>query len=1088
MESFGKRPLTFELNQGQADPSVQFLSRGPGYTLFLRPNEAVLVLGEAGRLDRAGNQLKSIVRMQLTEANLNPAASLEDQQITRSNYFIGSNSANWRSNIPNYGRVGFKQVYPGIDLTYYGSGRQLEHDFAISAGADPARIAFRLTGGRPQLDHASGDLVLRTHAGEVRLRRPIAYQELDGRRRSVAVRYKLLTKNRVRFTLGKYDRSRELVIDPLLVYSTLLGGTGACAAGTICVGDSWANAVAVDSAGNAYVTGMTEAFDFPTSSSAFQTANKELCANTSESCPGAGNSENGTAFVTKLNTDGTAVLYSTYLGGTNPANWGEQGFAIAVDAEGNAYVAGETASPDFPTTAGALQAAKKESANYQAGFITKLNSSGSGLVYSTYLGGSDNDVIYGIAVDNQGRAYLTGVTYSLDFPTTPNAFEPQAKADLAISGNAGGATGFVSKLNAGGSSLVYSTFLGGSTGEAGVAIAVDGSGDAYVGGITGSQDFPVTAGAFQLNNYASIELGNSTGFVTKLNPSGTGLTYSTYLGGEFSDGVRGITVNGQGNAYVTGGTFSWDFPTTSGAFQEQLNGLLPGSINPFANAFVTEFNPAGTSLVFSTFLGGTGSGGQNGGDFLEGGDFGQAIALDGAGNVIVAGATSSLDFPVTADGFQQVVNAPEGFVSELNPAGSQLLYSSYVGGNDETVPDYVSGLAIDVQNNVYIVGITSSISLPVTSFPVTQGALQSVQNAGEDAFVAKLDLAQAPNSPLTAAPVFSLAPGTYSSAQTVTITDATPGATIYVGINSFYAPFSGTVTPQTGLAYTGPIPVSSTETIQAIALAPGSIDSPVTQGTYTINLPQTAASPVFSPSPGSYQSAQSVTLTDSTAGAFIYYTTDGTTPIASSKIYGGPITVLLSETIEAVAVADGYTNSAVVSAKYTITPGFSLAVSPSSVQVNSGSSVPATVSIATVGGFDSAVSFGCSGLPAGVTCSFLPTTVTPPVTTFTTVMLTAALNNASLHRREMPGVPVMGLAAAFCWLGWRKRRSLPMLVVLAVGLAGVGMVNGCGGGGSSGSGGGGGGGGGTQPVTSTVTVTATSGMLQETTTFTLTVN
>jgi hypothetical protein len=1026
--------------------------------------------------------------MELTGTNLNPTASLEEQQITRSNYFIGRSPANWHSNIPNYGRVGFKQVYPGIDLTYYGSGRQLEHDFAVAAGADPAKIVFRLTGGKLRLDRASGDLVLRTQAGELRLRKPIAFQDWDDGRRSVAASYQLLSGNQIGFRLGSYDRKRQLVIDPLLVYSTLLGGTGECAAGTICVGNSWANAIAVDSTGDAYVTGMTEAFDFPTSPGAFQASNKELCADASESCPGKGNSENGTAFVTELSADGTAVLYSTYLGGTNPTNWGEQGLAIAVDAEGNAYVVGETASPDFPTTAGAFQVARKESANYDAGFITKLSPSGSSLVYSTYLGGSDNDLIYGIAVDSQGSAYLTGVTYSIDFPVTPNAFEPQAKADLTLSGNAGSATGFVSKLNAAGSSLVYSTFLGGSRGEAGIAIAVDGSGDAYVGGVTGSQDFPVTAGAFQLINYASVQLGNSTGFVTKLNSSGTGLTYSTYLGGEFSDGVRAIAVNGQGNAYVTGGTFSWDFPTTSGAFQKQLNGLLPGSINPSANAFVTEFNPTGTSLVFSTFLGGTGSAGENGGNFPEGGDFGLAIALDGASNVVVAGTTSSFDFPVTSDGYQQVINGPEGFVSELNPAGSQLLYSSYIGGDNETVPDYVSGVALDPESNVYVVGITSSLDLPATDFPVTAGAFETVQNAASDAFVAKFNLAAAPNAPVTAGPVFSPPPGTYSSAQTVTISDATPGATIYVGINSFFAPFNGTVTPQTGLAYTAPITVSSTETIQAVALAEGYIDSAVVPATYTISLPQTAATPVFSPSPGTYTSTQNVTLTDSTAGAAIYYTTDGTTPTASSKIYGGPITVSSSENIEAVAVANGYTNSAVVSATYTIAPGFSVAASPASVTLNVGSSAPVTVTVSPVGGFDSAVSFACSGLPAGATCGFLPATVTPPVTTFTTLTVTVTSTSAALHRRKIPRMPELVVVIAFCWFGWKKRRSWPMLVVLAVGLVSVGLVNGCGSGGGSGGGGGGGGGGGTQPVTSTVTVTATSGTLQETTTFTLTVD
>lgn len=676
---YGKLPLAFELNQGQADPTFQFLSRGPGYSLFLRPGEAVLLLRDDNPDHATTSGEGAIVRMELIGADSNSPAMPEEQLVTRTNYLIGNDPVRWQTNVPNYRRVRFKQVYPGIDLRYYGTGQQLEHDFVVAAGANTREIEFKLTGGILRIDHHSGDLLLRTKAGTVRLRAPVAYQDRNGARREVTAGYRILPQNRVSFRLGDYDRSRALVIDPLLVYSALLGGTGTCIPESsitqLCNGMTWANAVASDSQGNAYITGWTTASDFPTSASAFQSSNHQLCVGQVPCSSVTGFAQGtGNAFVTKISADGTAILYSTYLGGSNPSYFGEQGNAIAVDSQGDAYVAGRTASFDFPTTSGAfLTAFPNLVIGAEVGFISKLDPTGGGLLYSTLLGPGE---INGMAVDNKGNAYLTGWTSSLDFPTTTGVFQPTMPPLGAFMGEA-----FVTKLDAAGSTLVYSTFLGGTGGDHASSIAIDSSGNAYVGGETGSSDFPLTAGAFQSGKGNDAGTATLTGFVTKLNPSGTALGYSTYLGGSDDSVVLAIAVNTAGNAFVTGATNAIDFPITPGAFQPNNNAYTPDFTSWPSNAFVTELNPFGSGLVYSTYLGGSvhGFSGGSVGDFATGGngDYGTGITLDGSGDAIVAGVANSGDFPTTSDGYQSappyssLSSVTTGFVSTLNPTGSQ---------------------------------------------------------------------------------------------------------------------------------------------------------------------------------------------------------------------------------------------------------------------------------------------------------------------------------------------------------------------------------------------------------------------------------
>jgi len=485
--SYGKLPLSFETNQGQADPSVQFLAHCQGYTLLLRPGEAVLgfrqlspaVAGNTSpALDKSVALESSVVRLQLIGANARAQASEEDKQITKTNYFLGNDPAKWHTNVPNYSRVRYSGVYPGIDLIYYGNQRQLEHDFILAPNADPSRIVLEIGGNRRQdIDPATGDLIFTAKGAELRLRKPIAYQESNGRRTEIPSSYKLLAHNRIAFALGHYNHAQPLIIDPVLVYSTYLGGSG---------GDRGAG-IAVDSSGNTYVTGSTSSIDFPVTASAFQSQNFSVLA-------GHGSA----VFVTKLNAAGTALIYSTYLGGSG----GNYGVGITVDSTGNAYVTGSTYSLDFPVTCGAFQATKNSTTqDSTTPFVTKLNAAGDGLTYSTYLGAKDapysgkGDASQAIAVNAAGNAFVTGYTYSADFPVTAGAFQ------TTFGGNSNGysANAFVTELNQTGAGLQYSTYLGGSggsgSGDFGNAIAIDASGDAFISGSTSSANFPGSRGS-----------------------------------------------------------------------------------------------------------------------------------------------------------------------------------------------------------------------------------------------------------------------------------------------------------------------------------------------------------------------------------------------------------------------------------------------------------------------------------------------------------------------------------------------------------------------------------------------------------------
>jgi hypothetical protein len=780
--SYGNLPLLFETNQGQADPSVQAIAHGQGYTLFLRSGEAVFTL-PAG----SGN---SVLRMQLVGANPRAAVAEEDPQITKTNYFLGNDPGRWHTGIPNYSRVRYRSVYQGIDQVYYGNQRQLEHDFVVAPHADPRKILLALQGAKTfTIDPATGDLILDTGAGVLRLQKPLAYQQEPNRPRTeVPSGYKLLAGNRIAFDLGSYDRARPLIIDPVLSYSTYLGGKGNNG-----IGDQ-GNGIAIDNQGYAYIVGTAYSTDFPVTRHAFEVQDNA----------GSGDS---TVFVSKLNPAGTVLIYSTYLGGSG----GDLGYSIAVDTYHNAYITGATRSVDFPVTCGSyLPADPTTTTGATAAFVTKLTPDGSALIYSTFLGGSGSDVAQAIAVDRTGDAYITGYTNSPNFPVSSTAFQP-ALGSLTNKPNA-----FVSKLNPVGTALLYSTYLGGNgfqdsspynwVGDFGNAIAIDSSGDAFIAGTTSSSDFPVTAKAVQ-----STLLGPFNGFVTELNPAGSAEIYSTFLGGSgytppynpnpnaiplppTGDTANAIVVDASGYAYIAGTTTSTDFPVTAGVLQG-------ASSFDTSSGFVAKLNTDGSALVYSTYLEGVGTS-------ISG------LAVDSSGTAYVAGASPAPSvglpggFQTTPDAIPPPVPAPQknaAFVVKLNSSGTALNYATLLGGERN---DGATALALDTAGNVYVTGGSASLN-----FPVTKGTFQTTNRAtsrATNAFVAKLALASEANqttyAPLTTGIATTLTGNSsigdlycydddsYAFFLNLTLTTAAPGppptGTLVVTDNTYF-PFGG---------------------------------------------------------------------------------------------------------------------------------------------------------------------------------------------------------------------------------------------------------------------------------------------------------
>jgi len=1032
-------PLAFEANQGQSDPQVNYIARGNGYTLFLTDHDAVFALqapSPSAAAAQAGAQHSqpdrtAAIRVQLVGRNARAQIAASHGLPGRSNYFIGNDPGKWHADVAQYACVTYRDVYPGVSMAFHGVQRQLEFDFIVAPGANPSPIRLGVSGAsRIAVDHA-GNLLLSSPAGDVLLHKPVAYQERDGTRQPVEARFVLEAGSRVGFELGDYDRRRELVIDPSVSYATYLGG----------LAQDVGNAIAIDSSGNAYVTGQTTSLNFPTVFGSYSTMN-------------AGGFD---VFVTKISADGSTLLYSTYVGGSGD----DAGNAIAVDAAGDAFVAGETtSSANFPFTNGAFQTVFG-GGNLDA-FVFELNPAGTRLTYSTYLGGSGDDVAAGLALDGSGNTYVVGSTTSTNFPTR-NAVQ--------VAGD-GTSSGFVTKLNSSGAALVFSTYLGGSANDFAAAVALDSANNVYVTGATQNPSFRITPGAFQTTcgSDGTCNGGLPDAFVTVFKADGSGFVYSTFLGGDGADQGYGIAVDAAGDAYVTGATLSADFP-------------LKSPIQTYGgnqDAFVSALNPAGSALLYSTYLGGSSN------------ETGTGIAIDGINNVYVTGQTGSSDFPIANQTQHNLGGDNDAFVTEVNSAGSQFLFSTYLGGslNENAATSILNGdtiaigaIAVDkLGANIYVTGSTYS-----PDFPTTLRAFQP-NNGGPgfaDAFIVRYAeptftiaaSALSPNfvnpgtsatstitvgavngfsssvaltcsvSPTTANPPTcgfspsSVTPGTPSN-LTVTTTASTTPATYTVTVTGTSGGFMHTAI--TGLSV-------QDFSIAASPLNPGSVN-PGGSSTSTITLGAlngfsnpVALTCFVSPMPAN-SPACSFNLTSVTPG------TPATLTVATPSLTPGGI--------YKVSVTGTYAGD-VHSTTVTLTVnGFLISATPPAA-VNAGSSSTSTVTLTALNGYNLPVNLNCgvtgvgSPLPACSAQSFSINPVTPTgapgAQTILTITTTAPAKKAMVSRGRL--LPAMWFVVGFslvgiCVVSADARRKKLIGVLLLSGMTALfAFLLSCGGGG-----------------------------------------
>jgi hypothetical protein len=1055
-EAYGRLPLSFEENVGQTAQEVRYLSHGSGYELFLTPQEAVLGLRTPVTYDwsplhrhetlkaiHAAARARTMTAIRMRFEGANPAAQISatDRLAKKTSYFTGSDPKKWHTEVASYGQVKYTGIYPGVDLVFYGNHGKLEYDFVVAAGADPEVIRLRLEGARKVRIGARGEVLLGLPGGEVALQKPLVYQVVKGERREIAGSYVLGKDHKVGFSIGSYDRNKPLILDPVLNYSTYLGGSADD-------GVAPGMGIAVDSAGNAYVAGLTFSTDFPTTA-----------ANAQNPGPLATNPV-GAAFVTEMNPTGTAEVYSTYLTGTTgavPAT-GALATAVALDSTGKIYVTGQAYSPDFPTTTNALKQSPNSPDVIGTSFISKIDPTLSGtasLVYSSYIGGTNGtfgDFGNGIAADASGNAYVVGITYSspgaalADFPVTANAFQSTLNT---VNGNA-----FLTRIDttkSGAASLIYSTYLGGAGanaagglgfGDQAFGVAADTSSNAYIAGATSSTNFPTTANAFRTTTPTNN--AKDAAFVARIDTTKSGaasLIYSTYLGGEALDAGLGIGLgpNSPNNvplAYVTGVTESLAFPTVpAGAFQK--NNPATGN----SAAFVSLIDTGGTgstSLTYSTFLGGSVN------------TTGVGIRADAQGNAYVGGATASLNFPVTAGAFEPVFPAGAtgaGFLSKLNPGGNgaaDLVYSTFFGGSGaNSNPDQIYAVAIDTATpaNAYITGHTFSTAATFPIFPA--GAFQKTLNGNSDAFIAKLTLiptlvvSPAPGSTLAFGTVLI---GTTSAAQTVTLTNNTNAAIAFtspvVNGNVTAANTDYTVTNScsssipVGATNTCTVSVTFKPTVVGAETATLQLTDSDSTSPQNILLTGTGASPVpavmLAPTSlafGNQQlnttsTAQIVTLTNTgtgpltintiaASGDFAETSTGATAcPISPATLAAGAnckISVTFTPTALGARAgtltitdnAAGNPHTVPLTGTGTNTPDFTItATAPAPSPVKAGSSATFTVTVTPIGGFNSAVTIACVE-PAGLnlsTCTPTTSPITPngaAVSTLVTVTTTA---------------------------------------------------------------------------------------------------
>jgi hypothetical protein len=920
-ERYKQFPLSFEPNREQTNAEVKFLARGQGYILFLTEKEAVFALGKA-------LHSSTVLRMSFLGANAKPSFTGMEELPGKSNYLIGNQPEHWHTNIPNYRKVAEHNVYPGIDLVYYGTQRQLEYDFVIAPGADLSKIRIAFQGVENLHTDTDGDLVLSvTGNNDVRLRKPIAYQEIGTEKKLVAANYILKGKDSVEFGVGNYDASRPLIVDPILSYSTYLGGSNI---------DS-SNSIAVAPDNTAFIAGSTFSSDFPTVHALQPNA-------------GGGPDFPQDGFVSKISADGSTLLYSTYLGGVNQ----DAANGIAVDNFGDAYVTGYTLSPDFPVSIGAFDTLcggdGKCGATWNTGglivsnaFVTELNPAGSGIIYSTFLGVYENVKGQAIAVDGNGNAYVTGSTEANFVPTvtiTPPALPPPPFpiTATAFQTTYGGGTtnAFVTEIDATGTTILYSSYLGGNTEDVGYGIAVDSSMNAYVTGLTYSTNFPRTARALQAT-YG----GGGDAFVAKVNTIASGsasLVYSTYLGGSGLDQGNGIAVDGNGNAYVTGLTNSASFGFTPAGYQPAYAGE--------GDAFVAKLTSTG-ALSYFTYLGGTHA------------DSGTGIAVDSTANAYVTGTTASTDFPTAGAVFQPTYGGgnTDSFVAKLDPTGTLLVYSSYLGG---TNAELATGIAVDTSGSAYVTGQTCSDDFPLAN------PLQAVPGGNCDAYIAKVSILAgfALNPAGLVFPAQSL--NTTSQPQTVRLTNGDNPQTItsiaIAGTNA--SDFTETTTCGSSLVVgaTCTITVSFTPTAEGIRKASVVITDSAPGSPQVVNLSGNTSTVTLSSSSlsfgfqevGTPSTAQAVTVTNS-----------GTTPLTISNITASGD---FSETDNCTKAALQPNTNCVI--QVTFTPSAAVASIGAITLTDSGSGSPQVILATGTGVLEpqaslSLASLGFTGQPVG---------------------------------------------------------------------------------------------------------------------------
>ena len=1059
---YAQLPLTFERNQGQTDAQVKFVARGRGYSAFLTGGGIVLALrptGAAPALQPGPQPKKSastVLQFKLLGATEHAVVVGEDPQPGRVNYFFGRDPAKWQRNVPTYARVRYKNVYPGIDLVYYGNHQQLEYDFAISPGVDPRRIQFEIQGARQIRTDPVGNLVLETAGGALHFQSPVVYQESGGVRIPVKGSYVVHDSSRVAFRVDHYDSSKQLVIDPVLVYSTYLGGSG----------NDQPAGIAVDNTGSVYIAGSTDSADFPLAALA------SLPTGTDH------------VFVAKLDPTGSNLVYADYIGGNSQ----DYGYALVLDSNKEVYVTGSTASSDFPVV-NPYQGSYPGSFN---AFLTRISADGSSLQYSTYLGGNGSDLPAGIAIDHQGSVIVAGNTSSTNFPTA-NAYEASASAN---GGGLYGNYGFLTKFSPDGKSLIYSTYLSGSSNvayncggtpcwgspySAITGLAVDSNGNAYTAGATNTYDFPTTPGAYQQTD--STQENGIVGFVSKFDVSGN-LNYSTYFyesSGVITD-LDAIAVDGSGSAYVTGAALSdGTFPVTS-------TSICDPTVYGFGCdfAFVTKFDAAGANLVYSTFLG------------PNNGATPQAIALDVNNDAYVLASTTN-NSVTTVDGIEPYTNESDLLLVEIDPLASTQMFATYLGASGNESP---AGMALDSNGNLYIAGATDS-----TDFPVTPGAFQSIPGGGTDAFVLKIGPGSAPSVATTPGLLqYAVqAIGVPSQPQTVLLRNL-GSASLSIASITTTGDFGETDDCDTGVAATGSctFSVTFTPTVPgvrngAIVIQDNAAGSPHMIHLSGVGFGQAATlSPTSltfpSQSIGTASAAQAVTITNSGNAGLTVNSIQATGAYAQTSNCPGSLSAGASCTINVTfsptvaGPANGtltVTDNAVGSPQSVSLTGtgsdFALGTSPTSRTIKAGSSASYSLTISALGGsFTGAVQLTCGTLPAKTACTFSPSTLTPggnsaastlSITTTGSTTQATALGESRLTPMylawiQLPAFAMIGILFA------RPKRSGKRQVGILLALALIFML-GCGGTGivpvpKSG----------TPTGTYSVTITGTSGGLQ----------